>query len=188
MTLLLLLLLIATAPWTISAEKPIVPEPQESDIPASFNIQQYPEGIELLRKTTHFTQTSLYFLKLITDEKQRTEESAQWVNVCKKAYSLMNTLHHQSNFWLTQASSLPAKGITLSRHIWDELAHLATIVQTQEDFLASVSKKKYLALIAHTESEVLKTHSESFIQSRIRTYINPSRWQRENVTQTHIHR
>lgn len=176
MTLLMLLLLIAPAPVTISAETPIVAAPKESDIPASFHIQQYPEGAELLRKTTHFTKASLYFLKLITDDEQRTSESAQWVDACKKTYSLMNTLHHQSNFWLTQASSLPAKGITLSGQVWDELAHLATTVHAQENFLASVFKKKYLDLIAHTESEILKTQKESFIRSRIRTYISPSRW------------
>jgi|GEM_PF-5570237 len=184
----LLLLLLATTLWSLSAEKPIVPEPTDDDIPHSLHILQYSEGVELLRKTTHFTDTSLYFLRLISNDQERKKHSAIWVHSCKKTYSLLNILHHQSNFWLSQAASLPAKGMALSKQVWNELAQLATVVQQQEQFLASLKKKQYLHLIAQTEFEILRTQKNSFIQSRERSYKEPLRWQREFVTPAHTHR
>jgi hypothetical protein len=168
--------LIVSSPVFIAAEKPIVPVPPITDISLSLSILKYSEGFELLQKTTHFNQTLLHFLRLISNEKERTTNPLAWVHECKQTYSLLNTLHHQANIWLTHLAILPQKGITPSPQEWHEISALGKEVEQQRLFLSSTKMKRYMLLIAQTESQLLTSMREPFITKRIRTYTPPPRW------------
>ncbi len=161
---------------SVIAEKPIIPAPQDYDLPTAISILQDPIGYELIQRTTHFTQASLHFLQLISDQVVRTTNGIHWVHTCKKIYSLLNTLHHQSNLLLTQLAMRPQKGIIASEQEWIEISAQATLVAQQKNFLSSKKMRLYLQLIAQTESALLTTSSEKFITHRIRTYRPPTRY------------
>jgi len=161
---------------SLLSESPIVPVPHAHDLPTTFSIMKYAEGYECIQATTHFTQAGLYFLQLLTNKELKTTDPSRWVDACKKTYSLLSRLHHQSNFWLTQLAVLPQKGITPSEKEWREISMLATNIANQEAFLSSSKIKNYSMLIAVTEAKILNENPTPFIARRIRTYAPPSRW------------